>query len=156
MGDPAVILCGSCAQRNPGAPAVKCVCLQSCLSHSLSRRNLSCPPARNHPFEVIRQRHRFAADVFTLLLGDSNSFALTLQDVLPLKFRDCGEHGEHKLAGRRSRIDSLFAADELDLLLGQPFYKVEQVARVSRKSADGLDNNRVAATACAIQRCCRK
>ena len=156
MGDPAVILCGSCAQRSPGAPAVESVRLESGLPHSLGCGNLSCPPARNHPLKVVWQGPRLAAGVLALFLSNSDSLALALQDVLPLKFRDCGEHGEHKLAGRRSRVDGLFAADEFYLFLGQSFHEIKQVARVSRKSADGLDNNRVAATACAIQRCCRK
>ena len=143
-------------RRNLGASSVKGIRLEPCLPHGLSRGNLSCPPAGNHPFEVIRHRHRFAADVLALLFGNRDALALTLKNILPLKFRDCREYGQHKFAGRCGRVDGLLAADEFYLFLGQPFHEIEQVARVSRKAADGLDNNRVAATACAIQRCCRK
>lgn len=156
MGDPAVILCGSCAQRSPGAPTVESIWLESCLPHSLGYGNLSCPPARNHPFEVIRQRHRFAAGVLALLFGNRDALTLTLKNILTLELCNCCQYGEHKLSGRRSRVDGLLAADEFYLFLGQPFHEIEQVARVSRKAADGLDNKRVAAAACAIQRCCRK
>ncbi len=156
MRAPAVVLCGFCAQRSPGAPTVESIWPESRLPHSLSRRNLSCPLASNHSLKVVRQGLWPSASVFTLLLGDSNTLALTLQDILALELRNCCKYGEHKLAGRRSRVDGLLAADEFYLFLGQPFHEIKQVARVSRKSADGLDNNRVAAAACAIQRCCRK
>ena len=62
--------------------------------------------------------------------------SLTLQDILTLQFCDRREHGEHKLAGWRGRVDGLFAADKLYMLFGQPFHEIEQVARVSRKAAD--------------------
>ncbi len=156
MGDPAVILCGSCAQRSPGAPTVESIWLESCLPHSLGYGNLSCPPARNHPFEVIRQRHRPSAGVLALLFGNRDALTLTLQDILAFKLRDCREYGQHEFAGGCDRVDSLLTADKFHLFFGQLFHEIKQVARVSRKSADGLDNNRVAAAACAIQRCCRK
>lgn len=156
MRAPAVVLCGFCAQKSPGAPAVKGIWFEPGLPHGLGCGNLSCPPARNHPFEVVRQRHRPSAGVPALCLGDGNALALTLQNILAFKLRDCCEYSQHKLAGRCGRVDGLLAADEFYLFLGQSFHEVKQVARVSRKSADGLDNNCVAAAACAIQRCCRK
>ena len=72
--------------------------------------------------------------ITTITIG--RSLALALQDVLTFEFCDCREHGQHKLAGRRSRVDSLLATDKFYLFLGQPFQKVKQVARVPRKAAD--------------------
>ena len=128
MGDPAVILCGFCAQRSPVAPTVESIWLESCLPHSLGCGNLSCPPASNHPLEVVRQRHRFAAGVLALCLGDGNALVLTLKNILTLELCNCRKYGEHKLAGRRSRVDGLFAADKLYMLFGQPFHGIKQVA----------------------------
>lgn len=156
MRAPAVVLCGFCAQRSPGAPTVESIWLESCMPHSLGCGNLSCPPASNHSLEIVRQRHRLAAGVLALPFSDSNSLALALQNILALKLRDCCKDSEHEFAGGCGCVDGLLAADKLYMLFGQPFHEIKQVARVSRKAADGLDNNRVAAAACAIQRCCRK
>ena len=130
------MLCGFCAQRSPGAPAVESVRLQPGLLHGLSRGNLSRTPASNHSLKVVRQRHRFAAGVLALLFGNRDALTLTLQDILAFKLRDCCKDSEHEFAGRCGRVDCLLAADELDLLLGQSFHEIKQVARVSRKTAD--------------------
>ena len=156
MGDPAVILCGSCAQRSLGAPAVESIWLESRLPHVLSRGNLSRTPTSDYPLKVIRQGTRLAAGVLALLFSDSNFLALALEDIFAFQFRDCREHGQHKLAGRCGCVNSLFAADKFYLFRGQLFHEIEQVARVPRKAADRLYDYRVAAAACAIQRCCRK
>ena len=148
MRAPAVVLCGFCAQRSPGAPTVESIWLESGLPHGLDCGNLSRTPTSDYPLKVVWQGPRLAAGVLALLFGN--------RDALTLELCNRGEHGQHKLAGGRGRVDGLLAADEFHLLFGQAFYEIEQVARVSRKSADGLDNNRVAAAACAIQRCCRK
>ena len=123
-------------RRNLGASSVKGIRLEPCLPHGFRSGDFSCPPASNHPLEVIRQRHRFAAGVLALLFGNRDALTLTLQDILTFKLRDCCKDSEHEFAGRRSRVDSLFAADEFHLLLGQPFHEVKQVARVSRETAD--------------------
>ena len=138
------------------APAIEGVGLEPGLPHGFCGSDFPGTPASNHSLEVVRQGPRLAAGVLALLFSDSNSLALALQDILAFKFRDCREYGQHKFAGRCGRVDCLLAADKFYLFLGQPFHEIKQVARVSRKSADGLDNNRVAAAACAIQRCCRK
>ena len=41
------------------------------------------------------------------------------------------KYGEHKFSCWRGCVDSLFAADEFHLFLGQPFHEVKQVARAS-------------------------
>ena len=97
---------------------------------------ISCPPAGNHPFEVIRQRHRPSAGVLALCLGDGNALALTLKNILTLELCNRREHGQHKLAGGRGRVDCLLVADEFYLFLGQSFHEIKQVARVPRKAAD--------------------
>ncbi len=136
MRAPAVVLCGFCAQRSPGAPAIESIRLEPGLSHGFHRGDFPGTPAGNHPFEVIRQGLWPSTGVLAPFLSNSDSLALALQDVLPLKFRDCHEHGQHKLAGGRGRVDCLLAADEFYLFLGQSFHEIKQVARVSRKSAD--------------------
>ena len=136
MRAPAVVLCGFCVQRSPGAPTVESIWLESCLPHVLSRGNLSCPPASNHSLEVIRQRHQPSAGVLALLFSDSDSLALTLQNILAFQLCDCCKYGEHKFSCWRGCVDGLLAADELYMLFGQPFHEIEQVARVSRKAAD--------------------
>ena len=133
------------AEALDGLPPVKCVCLQSGLPHGFCGGDFPGTPASNHSLEVVRQGPRLAAGVFTLLLGDSNSLALTLQDVLTFEFCDCREHGQHKLAGRCGCVDCLLATDKFYLFLGQPFHKVKQVARVPRKAADRLYDYRIAA-----------
>ena len=106
-------------KRDLRAPTIESIWLETGLPHGFCGGDFPGTPSGNHPLEVFRQGHWLAAGVFTLLLGDSNSLTLALQYVLPLKFRDCGEHGEHKLAGRRSRVDCLLAADKFYLFLGQ-------------------------------------
>lgn len=136
MGDPAVILCGSCAQRSPGAPAVKGIGLEPGLPHGLDCGNLSRTPTSDYPLKVVWQGPRLAAGVLALLFGNRDALTLTLQDILAFKLRDCCKNSEHEFAGRRSRVDGLLAADEFYILFGQPFHEIEQVARVSRKTAD--------------------
>ena len=136
MRAPAVVLCGFYAQRSPGAPAIESIRLEPGLSHGFHRGDFPGTPAGNHPFEVIRQRHRPSAGVLDLLFGNRDALTLTLQDILAFKLRDCREYGQHEFAGRCGRVDGLLAADEFYLFLGQPFHEIEQVARVSRKTAD--------------------
>ena len=125
--------------------AVKRICPQPCLPHSLSRGNLSGTPASNHPLEVVRQGSWLAAGILALLFGNRDAFALTLQDILTLQFCDRREHGEHKLAGWRGCVDGLLAADKFHLLLSHPFHKVEQVAGIASETANGLNNHCIAA-----------
>ena len=136
MRAPAVVLCGFYAQRSPGAPAIESIRLEPGLSHGFHRGDFPGTPAGNHPFEVIRQRHRPSAGVLALLFSDSNSLALTLQNILAFQLCDCCKYGEHKFSCWRGCVDGLLAADELYMLFGQPFHEIEQVARVSRKAAD--------------------
>ena len=98
--------------------AVKRICPQPCLPHSLSRGNLSGTPASDHSLEVVRQGPWLAAGVLALCLGDGDTLSLTLQDILTLQFCDRRKHGQHEFAGGRSRVDSLFAADKLHLFFG--------------------------------------
>ena len=116
------------------APAIEGVGLEPGLPHGFCGSDFPGTPASNHSLEVVRQGPRLAAGVLALLFSDSNSLALALQDILAFKLRDCCKDSEHEFAGRRGRVDCLLAADEFYLFLGQPFYEVEQVARVSRES----------------------
>ena len=125
--------------------AVKRIRFQPGLPHGLGRGDLSGTPASDYPLEVIGEGQRLAAGVFALFPSDGNTFALSLQDILTLQFCDSREYGKHEFAGWRRGVDCLLSADEFDLLFGQPFHEVEQVARVAGKAADGLDNDRIAA-----------
>ena len=137
MGDPAVVLCGFYALRSLGAPTIESIWLETGLPHGFCGGDFPGTPASNHSLKVVRQGLWPSASVFTLLLGDSNTLALALEDIFAFQFRDCRKYGEHKFSCWRSRVDSLFAADKFHLFLGQPFHKVKQVARVPRKAADG-------------------
>lgn len=120
--------------------AVKRICPQPCLPHSLSRGNLSGTPASDHSLEVVRQGPWLAAGVFALCLGNGNTLSLALKDIFALKLCDRREYGKHKLAGGRGCVDSLLTADKFHLLLGQPFHKVKQVAGIASETANGLNN----------------
>lgn len=123
-------------KRDLRAPTIESIWLETGLPHGFCGGDFPGTPSGNHPLEVFRQGHWLAAGVFTLLLGDSNTLALALEDIFAFQFRDCREYGQHKFAGGRGRVDSLFAANEFYLFLGQLFHEIEQVARVPRKAAD--------------------
>ena len=81
------------------ASSVKCVCPQSGLPHGFRGGDFTGTPSRNHPLEIVRQRHRLTAGVLALLFSYRDSLALTLEDVLAFEFCHCREHGQHEFAG---------------------------------------------------------
>ena len=58
------------------------------LSHSLDCGNLSGTPSGNNPLVVVRQRYRLASGVLALCLGNGDTLALALEDVLAFEFCD--------------------------------------------------------------------
>lgn len=105
--------------------SVKCIRLESCAVHCFCGGDLAAPPAGDDIVEVVRQRLRRAAAVFSLRLGDGDTLALALQDVLALELGYGGENGQHELAGRGGGVDRLLLGDEFDLLGGQLFNQLQ-------------------------------
>ena len=61
---------------------------KSSLPHSLDCGNLSGTPSGNNPLVVVRQRYRLASGVLALCLGNGDTLALALEDVLAFEFCD--------------------------------------------------------------------
>ena len=118
------------------APAIEGVGLEPGLPHGFCGGDFPGTPSGNHPLEIVWQGSWLAAGVLALLFGNRDALALALQDIFAFKFCGRREYGQHEFAGRRGRIDGLFAADELYMLFGQPVHETEQVARVSCEPAD--------------------
>ena len=104
--------------RNLGTPAIECIGFESGLTHGLNCGNLTSLPASDHSLEIVRQGSRFAASVLALRLGDGDTFALALEDVLAFELCDGCEYSEHEFAGGRCRVDGLLAAYKFHLFFG--------------------------------------
>ena len=67
-------------------------------------------------WKVIRHGYFLPALIDAVPFGNGDSFSLPVQQVLPLKFIDGGNHGEHELPGRRPGVQVLFVADQMHTL----------------------------------------
>ena len=81
------------------------------------------------------------AFILALTLGDFNSLALPLQNVLPLQLSQSAEHSQHKTSLWGGGVDVFFQADKLHALFRQLRNDRKQIPCVSRNSGNTLNNN---------------
>ena len=83
------------------------------------------------------------AVVLAVGLGNGDALFLSLENILPLQFRDCAEYRQHELSRRCSRVDGFFFGDKFHPLGGELLHQIQKVAGVTGEAADGLHHHHV-------------